>query len=92
MFAGIGCFAYSGFGFTGLSVGIAVGQSSIADEVTKLIEQPRLDMALAFDPEDWKQTKLQSSVDILVATPGRLMDHINMTKGFSLEHLCYLWC
>ncbi|KAH0451188.1 hypothetical protein IEQ34_018487 [Dendrobium chrysotoxum] len=73
----------------GLSVGVAVGQSSIADEVSKLIEHPRLDMFSAFDPEAW-QTKLQSSVDILVATPGRLMDHINTTKGFSLEHLCYL--
>lgn len=74
----------------GLSVGIAVGQSSIADEVTKLIRQPRLDMISSFDPEDWRQTELQSSVDILVATPGRLMDHINTTKGFSLEHLRYL--
>lgn len=34
--------------------------------------------------------ELQSAVDILVATPGRLMDHINATKGFNLEHLCYL--
>jgi ATP-dependent RNA helicase DDX51/DBP6 len=32
----------------------------------------------------------QTKVDILIATPGRLMDHINMTKGFSLEHLQYL--
>ncbi|XP_020586976.1 DEAD-box ATP-dependent RNA helicase 1 isoform X2 [Phalaenopsis equestris] len=73
----------------GLSVGVAVGQSSIADEVSKLVEQPRLDTFSAFDPEDWPP-ELQSSVDILIATPGRLMDHINTTKGFSLEHLCYL--
>lgn len=31
-----------------------------------------------------------SLVDILIATPGRLMDHLNGTKGFTLEHLQYL--
>jgi ATP-dependent RNA helicase DDX51/DBP6 len=31
-----------------------------------------------------------SSVDILVCTPGRLVDHIQFTKGFTLEHLRYL--
>ena len=31
-----------------------------------------------------------SLVDILVATPGRLVDHINQTAGFSLKHLTYL--
>ena len=29
-------------------------------------------------------------VDILVATPGRIVDHIRKTKGFSLKHLRYL--
>ncbi|KAK8641975.1 hypothetical protein V6N13_011341 [Hibiscus sabdariffa] len=36
--------------------------------------------------------ELQSSVDMLVATPGRLMYHISSTNGFTLEHLCYLIC
>lgn len=31
-----------------------------------------------------------SRVDILVATPGRLVDHLNETHGFSLEHLEFL--
>ncbi|KAG8195362.1 hypothetical protein JTE90_001380 [Oedothorax gibbosus] len=31
-----------------------------------------------------------SCVDIVVTTPGRVLDHINKTEGFSLEHLQYL--
>ncbi|CAI9277739.1 unnamed protein product [Lactuca saligna] len=53
----------------GLSVGLAVGQSSISEEISMLIERPKLEA---------------------VATPGRLMDHINNTKGFTLEHLRFL--
>ncbi|KAL1833996.1 hypothetical protein ACET3Z_003647 [Daucus carota] len=73
----------------GLSVGLAVGQSSIADEISELIKRPKLEAGICYDPEDLSE-ELQSSVDILVATPGRLMDHINNTKGFTLEHLHYL--
>ncbi|KAG8385255.1 hypothetical protein BUALT_Bualt03G0023000 [Buddleja alternifolia] len=73
----------------GLSVGLAVGQSSIADEIAELIKKPKLDAGIFYDSEDFSQ-ELRSSVDILVATPGRLMDHIHNTKGFTLEHLCYL--
>lgn len=73
----------------GLSVGLAVGQSSIADEISALIKRPRLEAGFCYDPED-RVERLHSAVDILVATPGRLMDHINNTKGFTLEHLRYL--
>ncbi|OMO65756.1 hypothetical protein COLO4_31019 [Corchorus olitorius] len=73
----------------GLTVGLAVGQSSIADEISELIKRPKLEAGICYDPDDIAY-ELQSSVDILVATPGRLMDHINSTKGFTLEHLCYL--
>ena len=31
-----------------------------------------------------------SAVDILICTPGRLIDHVQFTKGFTLEHLRYL--
>lgn len=73
----------------GLSVGLAVGQSSIADEIADLIKRPKLQAGICYDPED-PSPELQSAVDILVATPGRLVDHINSTHGFTLEHLCYL--
>ncbi|XAR72500.1 RNA helicase [Bertholletia excelsa] len=73
----------------GLSVGLAVGQSSIADEISELIKIPKFKAGICYDPEDLSPG-FESKVDILVATPGRLMDHINSTKGFTLEHLCYL--
>ncbi|KAL6911974.1 hypothetical protein ACP4OV_000779 [Aristida adscensionis] len=73
----------------GLSVGSAVGQSSISDEVSNLIRKPKQELYPTID-EEYVQMEPQTKVDILVATPGRLMDHINMTKGFSLEHLQYL--
>ncbi|KAK6124059.1 hypothetical protein DH2020_042205 [Rehmannia glutinosa] len=73
----------------GLSVGLAVGQSSIADEISALIQKPKMDVGICYDSEDFTQ-ELRSSVDILVATPGRLMDHISNTNGFTLQHLCYL--
>ncbi|XP_065878818.1 DEAD-box ATP-dependent RNA helicase 1 isoform X2 [Euphorbia lathyris] len=73
----------------GLSVGLAVGQSSIAAEISELINRPKLEGGICYDLENPLQ-ELETSVDILVATPGRLMDHINNTKGFTLEHLCYL--
>lgn len=31
-----------------------------------------------------------SKVDILIATPGRLMDHLHGTRNFSLQHLRFL--
>lgn len=77
----------------GLHVGLAVGQSSIADEISRLVNIPGYEAGMCYDPEDISlrfQLGFQSKVDILVATPGRLMDHINATKGFTLEHLYYL--
>jgi len=73
----------------GLSVGSAVGQSSIADEVSSLVRKPKQEFYPTID-EEYVQMEPQTKIDILVATPGRLMDHINMTNGFSLEHLQYL--
>lgn len=32
----------------------------------------------------------RSAADIIVATPGRLVDHINKNSGLCLEHLRFL--
>ncbi|KAL9111686.1 MAG: hypothetical protein Q9227_003960 [Pyrenula ochraceoflavens] len=32
-------------------------------------------------------THYESKVDILICTPGRLVDHVKTTKGFTLEHV-----
>ncbi|EAW07153.1 putative ATP-dependent RNA helicase DBP6 [Aspergillus clavatus NRRL 1] len=34
--------------------------------------------------------KAEPNVDILICTPGRLVDHLRYTKGFTLEHLEWL--
>ncbi|KAG5535818.1 hypothetical protein RHGRI_023548 [Rhododendron griersonianum] len=80
----------------GLSVGLAVGQSSIADEISELIRRPKLEAGICYDPGA-PLLYLQSSVDILVATPGRLMHHmLILQKGLiSAKHrieMCHLAC
>jgi ATP-dependent RNA helicase DDX51/DBP6 len=80
-----GCASYTGFSLAGS----AVGQSSLADEVSNLVRKPKQELYPTID-EEYVKMEPQTKVDILVATPGRLMDHINMTNGFSLEHLQYL--
>ncbi|XP_057422345.1 DEAD-box ATP-dependent RNA helicase 1 [Lotus japonicus] len=74
----------------GLRVGLAVGQSSVADEISELVHVPAREAGSCYDPQHALFVRFESKVDILVATPGRLMDHINTTKGFTLEHLHYL--
>ena len=55
----------------GLSVGSAVGQSSIADEVSSLVRKPKQEFYPTID-EEYVQMEPQTKIDILVATPGRL--------------------
>ena len=64
---------------TGLKVGIATGQHSFAQEQALLVA------GAASSAQGGS-----SLVDVLIATPGRLMDHIRQTAGFSLQHLRYL--
>ncbi|KAK6191413.1 hypothetical protein SNE40_003108 [Patella caerulea] len=61
---------------TGLRVILLAGQTSLAEEQESLVIE-RLNGCC-------------SLADIVVATPGRLVDHINKTAGFDLSHLRFL--
>ncbi|WWD20833.1 hypothetical protein CI109_105310 [Kwoniella shandongensis] len=64
---------------TGLNIGSVTGQHSFAQEQHQLIadmETPLLGGS--------------SKLDILIATPGRLMDHLASTPNFTLQHLRFL--
>lgn len=37
-----------------------------------------------------KDGEFESRVDVLIATPGRLVDHIEKSEGFSLDYLRFL--
>lgn len=63
----------------GLKIGTATGQHSFAHEQSQLVGE--------------SSTPLKggvSKVDILICTPGRLMDHLNGTPNFTLQHLRFL--
>ncbi|KAF8640308.1 hypothetical protein AX16_010203 [Volvariella volvacea WC 439] len=63
----------------GLKIGTATGQHSFAHEQAQLVGDTT--------------TKLvggSSKVDILICTPGRLIDHLSGTPNFSLQHLRFL--
>lgn len=61
---------------TPLKVVMLAGQKSLAAEQASLSEN--------------RGGASCSLADIVVATPGRLVDHINKSEGFSLEHLRFL--
>ncbi|XP_017323031.1 ATP-dependent RNA helicase DDX51 [Ictalurus punctatus] len=61
---------------TGLKVVLAAGKKPFAVEQATLLEV--------------RGGVSRSLADIVVATPGRLVDHINKTQGFSLQHLRFL--
>ncbi|XP_043102158.1 ATP-dependent RNA helicase DDX51 [Puntigrus tetrazona] len=61
---------------TGLKVVMITGQKSFPAEQTALSEI--------------RGGVSHSSADIVVATPGRLVDHINKNSNFSLQHLRFL--
>ncbi|XP_054473989.1 ATP-dependent RNA helicase DDX51 [Anoplopoma fimbria] len=61
---------------TSLKVVMLAGQKSFAAEQASLSEL--------------RGGMRRSLADIVVATPGRLVDHINKNSGFSLEHLRFL--
>lgn len=65
----------------GLKIGTATGQHSFAHEQAQLVGDKNLSLQGG-----------SSKVDILICTPGRLIDHLNGTPNFSLQHLRFLVC
>ena len=59
---------------SGLRIATATGHHSFAHEQTQIM-----------GPDG-----TEPQVDILIATPGRLIDHLDTTPGFSLAHLRFL--
>ncbi|KAH8100093.1 DEAD-domain-containing protein [Cristinia sonorae] len=64
----------------GLKIGTASGQQSFAHEQAQLVA----------DKSVGRLVGGSSKVDVLICTPGRLMDHLADTPNFSLQHLRFL--
>eukprot|EP01083_Nonionella_stella_P067850 179736_1 len=60
----------------GLKVGLSAGQRSFKDEQSLIMDQ--------------NTSTEKTAIDILICTPGRLVDHLNHTAGFSLKPLQFL--
>ncbi|CAE6417686.1 unnamed protein product [Rhizoctonia solani] len=67
----------------GLKIAIATGQHSFAHEQSQLVYTSP-PSAIHSAPQ------YHSKIDILICTPGRLIDHLQGTPGFTLEHLRFL--
>lgn len=61
---------------TGLKIVTITGQSPMEKEQSELVDQNSI--------------PISSGADIVVATPGRLVDHMSLTKHFCLTHLRFL--
>jgi ATP-dependent RNA helicase DDX51/DBP6 len=62
-----------------IKIGTATGHHSFAQEQSQIV-----------DISEDSLLGGSSKVDILIATPGRLIDHLNGSPNFSLQHLRFL--
>ena len=79
----------------GLKIGLLAGQSSLAAERQTVMGRPQPHhttfYARGFTGADAFGHRTprgrHGAVDVVVATPGRLIDHLENTPDFTLEHL-----
>jgi len=64
---------------TGLRVEVTLGQTAMAEEARRLVS-----------PDPQPTAGGACAADVVVATPGRLLDHVARTVGFTLQHVEYL--
>ena len=76
----------------GLALGLAAAQVSLPAEAQELMGHSPHSYrgGSAWESEDTGAMPGQGCVDVLVATPGRLVAHLAHTQGFTLEHLKFL--
>jgi len=72
---------------TKLSVGLVVGLKPLKDEQNEIVNMEKWKLYNNNNGGGTKSMNGFSRVDILVCTPGRLMDHVRHTPGFTLQHL-----
>ncbi|XP_058192837.1 uncharacterized protein LOC131310057 [Rhododendron vialii] len=75
---------------SGLICRLGSWSTSIADEISELIKRPKLEAGICYDPGA-PLLYLQSSVDRLVATPGRLMHHILILQKVLHLSIFLIW-
>ncbi|GAM90801.1 hypothetical protein ANO11243_088460 [Dothideomycetidae sp. 11243] len=72
-----------------LKIATSIGNQSFTDEQAALVKrEKRYDHAL--DTMPFHVPKYESAIDILVCTPGRLVEHVQNTLGFNLDYLEWL--
>lgn len=69
---------------TDLKIATSTGQNSFAHEQAILVGESQS------NPNSPRVLGGHSRVDVLITTPGRLIDHIKSTPNFTLQHLRFL--
>ncbi|KAF9130619.1 ATP-dependent RNA helicase dbp6 [Mortierella sp. 14UC] len=70
---------------TDLKIATSTGQNSFAHEQTMLVGETH-----SLPNNSTRVLGGHSRVDVLITTPGRLIDHIKSTPNFTLQHLRFL--
>ena len=72
--------------YTNIKVEVATGQMDYYVEKTLIVESSEANVGRNL----LSAKTFNSLIDILVCTPGRLLEHLQSTEGFTLQHLRFL--